>query len=100
MAKNKAKPKKLSFRQRLREAAEMELGKVYTKAHLAIGDIALEHGLRPVDLAKLLSGGQTKTLNENMVTTLANRKEAELEQIYNTQLDLIPESKDADKKEA
>lgn len=95
----KKSKKKLSFRQRLREAAKVELDTLLVKVTVTVGDIAIEHGLRPEDLAKLMSGGQTKTLKEGMVTALANRKEAELEAIYNTQAELLPEDDNADKKE-
>jgi len=39
-------------------------------------------------------------IRDRLITELANEKEAALEQIYNSQMDLIPESTDADEKEA
>lgn len=99
MAK-KAKAKEQSFRQRLRQAAEAQLNGVSLKVKLAVGDIAIENGLKPEDLAKLVSGSQIKTLREGMVTTLANLKEAELEAIYNKQMDLLPGEADANEEKA
>lgn len=101
MAK-KAKAKRLSFRQRLRNDAAEQLGEIkrkfeeVTEAEL----IAADTGISKYDIFRLLSGGMTKTLEEKLITELANEKEAALEQIYNSQMDLIPESKDADEKEA
>lgn len=83
--KNKKQATALTFRQRLREDAKEQLAKIWTQTNLAVGDIALAHGLRPADLAKLLSDGEHKTLHNDMVTTLANNKEAEIEKLYNTQ---------------
>lgn len=88
-----SKKKKVSFRQRLRNDAQKELAVLVSKATNALSEIAQPAGLTHISLAKLLSGNQTKTLEENAVTTIANRKEAELEEIYNTQLGLLDEEK-------
>lgn len=101
MAK-KTKSKKLSFRQRLRNDAAEELDKLKRSFEEAAETelIAASTGISKYDIFRLLSGGQTKTLEERLITELANEKEAALEHIYNSQMDLLPESKDADQKES
>ncbi len=100
MAK-KSKAKKLSLRQRLRNDAAHQLGKIRREVEEVTEHVlqGAETEISKVDVFRLLSGGQTKTLEEQLVTELANEKEAELERIYNSQIDLLPESKDADEKE-
>ena len=94
MAK-KAKKKNLSFRQRLRNDAAEELYALKLKFEEAAESelIAANTGVSKYDIFRLLSGGQTKTLEERLITELANEKEAALENIYNRQMDLIPEEK-------
>jgi hypothetical protein len=99
MAK-KTKAKGLSFRQRLRQQAgeklERLLDDISNAVDVAVGD---QTNVNHTDLLRLMCGGQTKTLREDLVTQLANEKELELEAIYNKQMELIPEDSDADKKE-
>jgi len=86
MAKKNKAPK-LSFRQRLRNDAATQLGEIkrkfeeVTEAEL----VAADTGLNKYDIFRLLSGGMTKTLEERLITELANEKEAALEHIYNNQ---------------
>lgn len=98
MAK-KSKKKPVSFRQRLRVGATKRLDAHCDELVNQAKDIADRLGVKPSDLLKYASGGQIKTLEETLVTVIANKQEAELEEIYNGQMDLIPEKADASKKE-
>jgi hypothetical protein len=99
---SKKKSKKLSFRQRLRNDAAEDLGKLQSKARDAVIQTIIDGGanVSADDLMRSMCGSQTKTLEEQLVTELANEKEVALEKIYNTQLDLIPEKADANEKES
>ena len=91
MAKNnKPKAKPVSFRQRLRNDAAEELYKIRLKFEEVCESelIAANTGISKTDVFKLLSGSQTKTLEEALITELANEKETALEAIYNKQIDL------------
>ena len=67
---------------------------------IAARDVVKPHSqINPHDVMRLISTGQTKTLREDLITQLANETEAELEAIYNKQMNLLPEDSDADKKE-
>jgi len=100
----KAKKKKLSFRQRLRNDAAEQLYALKLKFEEACEQVVIAEntGIEKRDIFKLLAGGQTKTLEEAVITELANEKEATLEYIYNSQQDLsfgTKEDDDADQKE-
>ncbi len=99
MAK-KTKAKKISFRQRLRNKSEETLDTIIKAAYDAVDKAKGGHHISTVDIMRLCSGGQTKTLRENLITQLANETEAELEAIYNRQMNLLPEDPDGDKKES
>ena len=92
---SKKKSKKLSFRQRLRNDAAEQLYSLKLKFEEACEDVVIAEstGIEKRDIFKLLAGGQTKTLEEAVITELANEKEDALERMYNSQLDLIPEEK-------
>lgn len=94
MAK-KTKAKKLSFRQRLRNDAAEQLYALKLKFEEACESVVIAEntGIEKRDVFKLLAGGQTKTLEEAVITELANEKEDALERMYNSQMDLIPEEK-------
>lgn len=89
MAK-KTKAPKLSFRQRLRNDAAQNLSDLKRKFEEVTESelIAANTGISKYDVFRLLSGGQTKTLEERLITELANEKEATLESIYNSQIGL------------
>jgi hypothetical protein len=89
MAKKNKAPK-LSFRQRLRNDAAQELSDLKRKFEEVTESelIAANTGISKYDVFRLLSGGQTKTLEERLITELANEKEAALESIYNKQIGL------------
>ena len=76
MAKNKAKAKvkKVSFRQRLRAGAESKLEKILDDADNAIMDSVRSNDtdINRHDVMRLLSGGQTKKLRDQLGTELAN----------------------------
>lgn len=98
MAKNKKKKETVSFRQRLRNDAAEELYALRLKFEEVCESelIAANTGISKFDVFKLLSGSQTKTLEEQLITELANEKEAALEAIYNKQIDLLPEDTSGD----
>jgi hypothetical protein len=79
---------KLSFRQRLRKHAEAQLISVRSEAINQLESVAKKHGIKTEDLAKLLSSGEHKTLRADLITLLANTREAEIERLYNSQMDL------------
>jgi hypothetical protein len=100
MAK-KTKAKKISFRQRLRNQCAERLDVMAAAVQIAACDVVAPHSqINPHDVMRLLCTGQTKTLREDLITQLANETEAELEAIYNRQMNLLPEDSDADKKES
>jgi hypothetical protein len=101
MSKKKTKAKPQSFRQRLRAEAYSRLEKILDDADNAIMGSVASNGteISRFDVMRLLSAGQTKTLRDTLVTELANEKEAELEALYNKQMNLLPEDDDADQKE-
>lgn len=89
------KPRKSpTFRQRLRETASTQLDRIQEQAFNALLEVRGDSGLSVEDLAKLCAGGSTKSLRHDMVTQLCNGMEAELEAIYNQQLDLPVETPD------
>lgn len=98
MAK-KTKAKKISFRQRLRNQCSDRLDKIVGAAYDAVDGAKAGAKIATVDIMRLCAGTQTKTLREDLITQLANETEAELEAIYNKQMNLLPEDDDADKKE-
>lgn len=99
MAK-KTKAKKISFRQRLRNQCAERLDVMAEAVRIAARDVVKPHSeINPHDVMRLICTGQTKTLREDLITQLANETEAELEAIYNKQMNLLPEDSDADKKE-
>jgi hypothetical protein len=103
-SKKKSKKVKVSFRQRLRNDAAEQLYTLKRKFEDACEDVVIAEstGIEKRDVFRLLAGGQTKTLEERLVTELANEKEDALERMYNSQQDLsfgTKEDDHADKKE-
>lgn len=92
--KNVAKQqiRKLSFRQRLRLQSAERLDVIAADVRAAVEDTLKSAGteINPYDVMRLLSGGQTKTLREQLITDLSNEVENELEALYNKQLGLLP----------
>ena len=83
------KAKKLTFRQRLRADAAQKLDGLCEQAQERVTELVAGTSLDPALLMQLASSpGHTKTLRENLITRLANDKEAELEALYNRQQDL------------
>ncbi|KPK74266.1 MAG: hypothetical protein AMJ84_00325 [Acidithiobacillales bacterium SM23_46] len=80
----------MTFRQRLRADCADRLEKICEAVRLnAINAVqASDSAINPYDVMRLITGGQTKTLRERLITELANEIEAELEQIYNRQIGL------------
>lgn len=89
------KKKKLTFRQRLRLQSETKLADLKSKARDAIIQVLIDNNanLAADDLMRAMSTSQNKTLDEHLVTHLANQCEDELEALYNKQIELIPEEK-------
>jgi hypothetical protein len=95
MAKKNKAPA-LSFRQRLRADAAKELDELKRKFEEVCEAelIAADTGISKYEIFRLLSGGQTKTLEEKLITELANEKEQALENIYNSQMELLEKAND------
>lgn len=101
MAK-KTKAKKISFRQRLRNQSAARLADIEQAVVIVVDTQLLSAGAKisSKDVMRLISGGQTKTLREDLITQISNQTEAELESIFNRQMELLKEDNDGDKKEA
>lgn len=81
-----AKAKKLTLRQRLRQDAEKKLDGMIEQASEKVATVTEGTSVDFYLLMQLASQpGQGKTLRDNLITKLANDKEAELEEIYNRQ---------------
>jgi len=94
-----SKVKGLTFRQRLRERSADRLDSIAIGVAKA-ADSAIEKADTDIhvhDVMRLLCGGQTKTLREQLITELSNEAEADLEKIYNRQIGLLPEGDDSEK---
>lgn len=82
---------KLTFRQRLRADAEKKLHLMVLAMEGAAERVTEEHDSN-IDTALLMQLASqpngSKTLRHDLVTQLANEKEAELERIYNDQAKL------------
>lgn len=79
------KVRKQTLRQRLRIDASFQLGELMGVAIKALEKIAKPAGLKAIELAKILGSTQNESLEKTLITKLADRKEAELEEIYNAQ---------------
>jgi len=97
----KTKTKKLSLRQRLRIQSSIDLDVMQAAVHIAVRDVVASHSkISPIDVMRLIAGGQVKSLEKRLITELANETEAKLEAIYNKQMNLLPEDHDGNVKEA
>ena len=76
------KEKKSTLRQRLRDDAAIELDELMKAGHLALTKVAGNTGVTQLELAKMIGGTQTDTLESKLITKLADRKEARLEELY------------------
>lgn len=93
----KAKAKKMTFRQRLREKAEKKLHLIVLAMEGAAERVTEEYGTNiDAGLLMQLASQPTKgkTLRHDLVTRLANEMEAELEAIFNNQQKLDLGDKD------
>ena len=90
---SKKKEKALTLRQRLRLDAEKKLHLMVLAMEGAAERVLEEHDSH-IDKMMLLQltsqPNHGKTLRHDLVTQLTNEAEAELERIYNEQLDLVP----------
>jgi hypothetical protein len=84
----KAKQKEQSLRQKMREKANSKLEEVLDNASNALSASVLITKLDPIEVARMLVGGQTKTLRDKLVTQLTNQIEQEMVEIWNNQQDL------------
>ena len=75
----------MTFRQRLRGQSEEQLNKIIKLAYDAVDKAKGGTKISTVNLMRMCSGTQTKTLRDQLVTQLSNEAEAELEAIYNRQ---------------
>lgn len=74
-----------SLRSRLRDDAKSELTILVMDASIALKKLSSPAGISVTDLAKMIGSSQTESLEKALITKLADRKEAELEQIYTAQ---------------
>ena len=75
----------------MREGADKKLEKILDSAARELKasvDSSSGFVLYPLDVAKMLTGSQTKTLRDKLVTQLADEAENDLLKIYNNQNDL------------
>jgi len=89
-----AKKKAMTLRQRLRADAEKKLEVLELAMRVAGKGVCEEHdtGVDPALLMQLASQpDHTKTLRNQLITQLANEKEAALEKLYNNQMDMLQE---------
>jgi hypothetical protein len=82
----------MTFRQRLRAGATSRLEIHRNELIEQAARIAGELGVKTTDLLKYAGGGQIKSVEDHLVTIIANVQEAELEAIYNKQMNLLEES--------
>lgn len=90
MAKAKATAKAPTLRQRLRSAADKRLLEIGKEAYSGVVR-AIENAdahIDPKDLMRFMSGTQVSTLQEKLITELANEAEDALEALYNKQMEL------------
>lgn len=82
-----ATAKKTTLRQRLRHDANEKLLEIGKTAFAGVERALEEHDtdISATELMRFLSGTQVSTLQEKLITDLANEAEAELEEIYNRQ---------------
>ncbi len=86
MAKAEEKnEKRLTMRQEMREAANSRLEEIVNLAGKAMEKLAMSTPLHPIDIARMLCGGQTKTLRDKLVTQLTNKAEEDLVALWNDQ---------------
>lgn len=90
-----AKAKKMGLRQRLRHDANKKLLEIGKTAYAGVERAMEEHDtkLNPMDVMRFIAGNQVRTLQQELITQLANEAEAELERIYNRQQGLPLEDK-------
>jgi uncharacterized protein with PIN domain len=92
MSKKRAK-KGLTFRQRLRVAAGEKLESLREQATVAVIQVTKDHAINALDLMRLATQSQNKSLHYRLVNELVKEKEAELEKIWNDQQKLPLEDK-------
>lgn len=85
------KTRKQTLRQRLRVDAAKELDVLVGAARKALNNMAAKSGIGGIELGRMVGSSQTDSLEKALITKLADRKEAELEKIYNTQQSLLSE---------
>ena len=75
------------LRQELKKQAIERLANIRKNTYLAVEQIAQNSGLTPTDLAKLVVGGRTDTLEKEMVKQLVRMAEDDLLEQYNKQME-------------
>ena len=92
------KARKMTFRQRLRATADERLSKMIVAVRGAGIAVCADSktNINPYDVMRLACGTQTKSLRYKVVGDLANEMEAELEKLYNKQMDLLKEGSDGE----
>ena len=92
------KVRKVTFRQRLRADADERLTKMIV-AMRGAGVVVCDDSktnINPYDVMRLACGRQNKSLRYQVVSDLANEMEAELEKLYNKQMNLLKEDSDGE----
>ena len=79
------KTRKQTLRSRIRDDAAIQLDGLIKAADKALTKIAHPVGIGVIELAKMIGSSQTDSLQKTLISKLADKKEAELEKIYNEQ---------------
>ena len=90
--------RKMTFRQRLRADADKKLQYMDSIVRILVTEALKSEGIgiSTTDIMRLASGTQTQSLRLRLIGELANEKEAELEKLYNKQMDLLKEDSDGE----
>lgn len=88
----KTEDKEKTLRQQMRESASSELDGLVEKATFALEAEAKGSPVSASDLARLIIGGQTKTLRDKMIGQIADVAERDLVKMWNNQQKLNLES--------
>ncbi len=92
------KAKKITLRQRMRARAEKQITDLENLVIVGVTRAAEEAGveLDPHDVMRLYGNPNIKYQREKAVIQLANQYEAELEALYNKQMDLLKDDSDGE----
>lgn len=79
------KTRKQTLRSRIRADAAKDLEFLIVDAGKALNNMAAKSGINGIELAKMIGSSQTDSLQKTLISKLSDKKEAELEKIYDAQ---------------